>query len=109
MKKNILVVMVLICSTALAATETAAPKLTADQQSEGSASDVELTRKIRQQLNKDRSFSINGQNVKIITVAGITTLRGPVKNSSEKSKIAQVARGISGTNNVINELEVVQK
>src|SRR5262245_31446096 len=42
--------------------------------------DVELTRKIRQEVVGDDSLSMMAHNVKIISVDGVVTLRGPVKS-----------------------------
>jgi len=44
--------------------------------------------------------------VKIITRDGHVTLRGPVKNSAEKTTIANVAAKTSGVKGVNNQLEV---
>jgi osmotically-inducible protein OsmY len=46
------------------------------------------------------------KNVKIITVNGVVTLRGPVKNPHEKETIEAKAQQIAGVNKVDNQLEV---
>ncbi|QDK37249.1 BON domain-containing protein [Bdellovibrio sp. NC01] len=83
--------------------------LTPTDQARGSTSDVELTRRIRSQLTADSTLSTNAQNVKIITLNGHVTLRGPVDNAKEKQKIEQVAKSVSGTKNVDNQIEVIKK
>jgi hypothetical protein len=68
--------------------------------------DRELTRKIRQSLVADTNYSTMAKNIKIITVNGRVTLRGPVNSESEKSGLAALARSIAGDGNVDDQLEV---
>jgi osmotically-inducible protein OsmY len=78
---------------------------TAIDQSEAPA-DRDMTRRIRQAVMADGSLSTNAHNVKIITVDGRATLRGPVKSDSERASIQAKATEIAGANNVDNQLEV---
>ncbi len=80
--------------------------LTPADQARGSDRDVELTRKIRQMIVKDESLSMNADNVKIITLNGVTTLRGPVGSTAEKTKVERLAAKVVGAKAVRNELEV---
>jgi osmotically-inducible protein OsmY len=57
----------------------------------------------------DDSLSTTAHNVKIITVDGVVTLRGPVNNDQEKAKIADAAKKIAGVKQVDNQLEVVKR
>ena len=66
-----------------------------------------LTQKIRQSLMDDDSLSTNAKNIKIITMNGVVTLRGPVISDREKSEIGRHAKAIIGVRNVDNQLEVV--
>jgi hyperosmotically inducible protein len=68
--------------------------------------DVKMTRKIRRALVKDNELSTDAKNVKIITIDGAVTLRGPVKTEQEKADIAAKAAQLAGDTNVHNELEV---
>lgn len=68
--------------------------------------DVELTSRIRRALTDDGSLSMNAHNVKIITVNGRVTLRGPVDSEAERRKVEAMARRIAGQHPVTNELEV---
>jgi hyperosmotically inducible periplasmic protein len=79
--------------------------LTPTDQSE-SASDRTLTQKIRQAVMADKSLSMTAHNVKIITVDGVVTLRGPVKTEAERTKIAAKAEQAAGAGKVHNDLEV---
>jgi hyperosmotically inducible protein len=69
-------------------------------------SDLEMTREIRRAIVKYDDLSIDARNIKIITVDGAVTLRGPVKSEQEKADIAAKAAQLVGDSNVHNELEV---
>ena len=71
-----------------------------------SRQDLELTRRIRQAIVKDSSLSTNAHNVRIITVNGVVTLRGPVANSEEKASVAAKAQDVAGVKTVDNQLEI---
>jgi osmotically-inducible protein OsmY len=77
---------------------------TADNQGQ-SRTDIDLTSAIRRGI-LERKLSINAQNVKIITLNGRVTLRGPVNSADEKQAIGQVAGDVAGQGNVDNELDV---
>lgn len=72
----------------------------------GSEADRTVTQQIRQDLVKNDALSTTGKNVKIITVDGVVTLRGPVKSTGEKSQIATIAQNVGGVKRVDNQLEV---
>lgn len=71
-------------------------------------SDVELTRKIREGVVSDDSLSLMAHNVKIISVDGVVTLRGPVENEAERERIASLAEKSAGSGKVRNHLEVAR-
>ncbi len=68
--------------------------------------DLKITRQIRRALVKDHELSTDAKNIKIITIDGAVTLRGPVKSEQEKADIAAKAAQLAGDTNVRNELEV---
>lgn len=72
----------------------------------GSEADRTVTQHIRQGVVDSDSLSMNGKNVKIITVDGVVTLRGPVKSDQEKSQIAAIAQRVDGVKRVDNQLEI---
>jgi hyperosmotically inducible periplasmic protein len=80
---------------------------TADQQMENS-SDRDTTQKIRKSIIADKSLSMYGHNVKIITRNGAVTLKGPVHSEEEKTAIASKAAEIVGQDKVMNQLTVKQ-
>lgn len=69
--------------------------------------DVNITANIRSKV-MDANLSLNGRNVKIITQDGSVTLRGPVDNAGEKTRIEEIARGVAGQK-VTSELEVASE
>jgi hyperosmotically inducible protein len=79
--------------------------LTAGEQSNSKA-DIALTSKIRRAVMKDDALSTAAHNVKIISVNGVVTLRGPVNNEQEKTAIGSKAEAIAGANKVENQLQV---
>jgi len=54
----------------------------------------------------DKSLSTTAHNIKIITVNGVVTLRGPVASAQEKTKIVEKAQKLAGAKQVENHLEV---
>jgi osmotically-inducible protein OsmY len=79
--------------------------LTPGDQSENEA-DRTLTQQIRQAVMADKSLSTTAKNIKIITVDGVVTLRGPVKSPQEKKTIETKAQQVAGVNKIDNKLEV---
>jgi hyperosmotically inducible protein len=79
--------------------------LTAMDQGNGEQ-DVKITQQIRQAVMDDDSLSFNAKNVKIITIDGKVTLRGPVANSKERTTIGAAAKKVAGGARVDNQLEV---
>lgn len=79
--------------------------VTADQQSNTQA-DLAITQKIRKALIADKSLSTYAHNVKIITVNGVVTLKGPVKTEDEKQKVGSKAGEVVDLSKIDNQLTV---
>lgn len=79
--------------------------LTPMDQGESDA-DRTITQQIRKAVVNHDQLSTNAKNVKIITVNGVVTLRGPVKSPEEKATIASVAQKTTGVKRVDNQLEI---
>jgi len=73
----------------------------------GAESDRKITQQIRQAVVGDDSLSFTAKNVKIITIDGKVTLRGPVKSEQERSAIGAAAKKVAGAR-VDNQLEVAK-
>jgi len=78
--------------------------LTPDDQG-GSEPDRRTTAAIRQSLTANDQLSTAAKNIKIITIDGKVTLRGPVNTEAEKSAI-EIAVKQAGVVTVDNQLEV---
>ena len=82
-----------------------AATLTPGDQSENPM-DVGITQRIRQAVVDDSTLTMGEKNVKIITIGGVVTLRGPVDSDASKAKIATIAQNTSGVKQVDNQLEI---
>jgi len=72
-----------------------------------SPADRAVTQNIRKAIVSDSNgYSATAKNIKIITINGKTTLRGPVKSDAEKTGIVTLAKTIAGEGNVDDQLEV---
>jgi osmotically-inducible protein OsmY len=91
-------------NTAVNIRDRAEQTLTPGDQGE-SAVDRDLTQKVRKNLGAG-DYSVIARNIKIITVNGKVTLRGPVKTDAEKTAIVQLAKSVAGDSNVDDQLEV---
>jgi hypothetical protein len=72
-----------------------------------SQADIDTTAQIRKEIIATDGMSMNARNVKIITMNGRVTLRGPVNSQDEKRQIGDIANRIARAGNVDNQLEVV--
>ncbi len=79
--------------------------VTADQQ-KVNQTDTQITARIRRDIMKEKSLSTYAQNVKIISINGQVTLKGPVRSTNEQNTILKYARSAAGASNVINEMAV---
>jgi osmotically-inducible protein OsmY len=70
------------------------------------SSDIEITQAIRKKVVGADDLSFNAKNIKIITVSGKVTLRGPVETPEERATIERSARDVPGVKRVENQLEV---
>ena len=71
-----------------------------------SEADRAITQAIRKAVVAKDELSTNAKNVKIITINGVVTLRGPVKTAEEKATIVALAKKASGAKSVDDQLEV---
>jgi len=77
---------------------------TATDQSNDPA-DIKMTADIRKMVVNDGSLSMMAKNVKIITIKGAVTLRGPVKTQKEKAAVESHAKQ-AGAKKISNQLEI---
>jgi len=81
---------------------------TADDQ-KNNTSDEKITQQIRRNVMADKSLSTYAHNAKIVSVNGTVTLNGVVHSEAERSRVAQIAAGVAGQANVINDIKVEPK
>lgn len=81
-------------------------QVTADEQGQ-SKSDLEITQAIRKAIIAEKSLSMYGHNIKIITTDGMVTLKGPVSSINESNWIQNTASQIVGVSNVIDQMDIV--
>jgi len=62
-----------------------------------SEADRKITSDIRKALMSDGNLSFTAKNVKIITIDGKVTLRGPVKTAAERTAVEAAARKVAGS------------
>jgi osmotically-inducible protein OsmY len=79
--------------------------VTADQQKENAA-DRTITQKIRQSLMKDKGLSSYAHNVKVITMDGQVTLKGPVRSEGEKKTVIAKAVEVAGEGKVTDQITI---
>jgi hyperosmotically inducible protein len=77
----------------------------ADNQS-NSTTDRVTTAKIRKAIIADKTLSMYAHNVKIITINGRVTLKGPVKSDEEKQQITSDVTAVISADNLTNQLTV---
>jgi len=75
-----------------------------------SASDLAITDRIRQGIMSRSDLSADAENVRVITVNGQVTLRGPVKNQQEEQAIIGIARSAVAENaKVTNQIQTINQ
>jgi hyperosmotically inducible periplasmic protein len=68
--------------------------------------DRKIIQEIRKSIVSDDSLSTLGKNVTVVSENGNVTLRGNVKDQSEKEKIASKAQQVAGVAKVDNQISV---
>jgi hyperosmotically inducible protein len=80
-------------------------QITADSQTNAKA-DRMMTAKVRRAIIADKGLSMYAHNVKIITLNGAVTLKGPVESEAEKQKVASDAASVTSADTITNRLTV---
>jgi hyperosmotically inducible periplasmic protein len=68
--------------------------------------DLRIAQEIRKALVDNDQLSLNAHNVKVISVNGLVTLRGPVQSNAERDTVEVIATAVAGVTRVDNQLEV---
>lgn len=83
--------------------------VTPGDQASGSDADRTITAEVRRSITSESGMSVNARNVKIVTIGGVVTLRGPVASQTERDLIESKARAVAGVTSVDNQLEVTNR
>lgn len=70
--------------------------------------DVGITADIRKAIMAKDSFSVNAQNIKIITKQGVVTLLGSVKNEDEAKQIYYMVLKTPNVKTIQNRLDILK-
>lgn len=70
-----------------------------------SKADLHITQAIRKEIIHQH-LSMDAKNIKIITINGSVTLRGPVNSRTEIDKIVGITKSVPGIKSLDNQLEV---
>lgn len=81
--------------------------LSADNQAD-TKSDRLTTANVRKAIIADKDLSTYAHNVKVITLNGAVTLKGPVSSEEEKEKVASDAASVVSADKITNHLTVKQ-
>ena len=68
--------------------------------------DRQITAKIRKALVAEKDLSTYAHNIKIVTMHGEVTLKGPVQTEDEKQRIVSLASTIVPPEKIVNDLTV---
>ncbi|WP_331353234.1 BON domain-containing protein [Cellvibrio sp. UBA7671] len=79
------------------------------QNQSNSESDLKVLAAVRSAIVEDDNLSTAAHNVKIMVANGAVTLRGPVKNTSEKARVEGLARKVAGVVSIDNRLDIDTK
>lgn len=85
----------------------ASSELTAQDQGT-SDRDIKLTAEIRKAVVGNDDLSTDAHNIKIISRDGQVTLKGPMKSTTEKKRLEQIAVTLAGPGKVLSQIEIAQ-
>ena len=74
--------------------------------SQGTRTDAETTKLIRQAIQRDTSLSVAARKVQVVTLAGYVTLKGSVRSPEERAVVEAKAAQIAGDDYVMSQLTV---
>lgn len=69
--------------------------------------DRNITQEIRKRIMDDDALSTNAKNLKVMTIDGVVTLRGPVDNPQEKDAVIKKITTVGGVKGINNEIDVI--
>ena len=91
---------------AVAAAQSPRPAPQKPATSQGTRTDAETTKLIRQAIQRDKSLSVAARKVQVITLAGYVTLKGSVRSPEERAVVEAKAAQVAGDDYVMSQLTV---
>ena len=68
----------------------------------------DVTRKIRQELAKNKSLSPYARSLKVMAVNTFVMVRGPVRNERERNAVLACAKKYAGDDNVVDQMIIAK-
>jgi osmotically-inducible protein OsmY len=100
------VVVSMFLGVAAAAAQSPRPAPQKPATSQGTRTDAETTKLIRQAIQRDKSLSVAARKVQVITLAGYVTLKGSVRSPEERAVVEAKAAQVAGDDYVMSQLTV---
>lgn len=69
-------------------------------------SDIEITRKLRQEIQRDVNLSKIGDRIQIVTLGDTITLKGKVTSPEEKKRLHDIAIRVARDHDIKDEIQV---
>src|SRR5471030_2836943 len=95
-----------VAAAAVAAAQSPRPAPQKPATSQGTRTDAETTKLIRQAIQRDKSLSVAARKVQVITLAGYVTLKGSVRSPEERAVVEAKAAQVAGDDYVMSQLTV---
>jgi hyperosmotically inducible periplasmic protein len=113
---TLLVPNLLMVRPAVAQDQSAKPDNSAQNKNQATTADNQpnaqddrmTTAKVRKAIIADKDLSTYAHNVKIVTLNGTVTLKGPVKSDEEKQKVTTDAASVVSQDKIVDHLTVKQ-
>jgi osmotically-inducible protein OsmY len=100
------------CGTADGDEDLPAPSITHARSNEAivahAENDIVITSAVRASVVQDHDLSMEAKNIKILSSAGVVTLRGSVATQVEKARVVEIAEATSGVAQVEEHLSVIE-
>jgi hyperosmotically inducible periplasmic protein len=71
-------------------------------------SENDVTRKIRRDLQRNKSLSAYARRLQVMAVGDLITLRGPVRSESERNAVLALAKKHAGNDNVVDQTVIAK-
>jgi osmotically-inducible protein OsmY len=73
-------------------------------QTKNDPTDQQIARNVKRDLAQNKTLSASGHSVKVVVQDGRITIRGPVRNDTERKKIIEIAEKYSNGGHVVDQM-----